>query len=145
MRMISILIYFSFFSCSGDINHDLIRTWKVKNYTLWEKGVSYLKGVRGWETGHELTLYIDSTYREQTCGNSYVGKWKLHNDSLILNSDSIWSRQNYNPLRGTFYSSQSVFILKRGKIVKIDKDKSYMLLENGSKKMLDGYSMTILK
>src|ERR1041384_5426646 len=96
MRMILILFSMTLFSCSSEVERGLVGTWKVSNYTFWEKASAYLKGVRSLEAGHELVLNADSTYSEQSCGNFFAGRWTRMNDSLILNTATMWYRKNYD-------------------------------------------------
>jgi hypothetical protein len=154
MKIISILVFLFVCSCSCESQHGLIGTWKVKNYTLWEKGAAFLNGVRGLELGHELTLNSDSSYKEQSCGNIWKGKWWQSGDSLILNSDTMWYRSvkwyrenrdsNYDSIAGIISHSRRTFFIEKNRLVKIDKEERYTT-DNGSIKILKGHSMTILK
>jgi hypothetical protein len=145
IKIISILFFLFLCACSDNPEHGLIGTWKAGNYTLWEKGVAFLTGVRGFESQHELILKSDSSYREQTCGNFYVGKWTLQNDSLILKCDTTWYRRHYHTSAGIASKLQTIFTVKKNKLVKIYKGKRYSVQNNDSEKLLNGYSMTILK
>jgi hypothetical protein len=118
MKIFSVLLVLVYLSGTGRDPRAITGTWKVKNYALWEKGAAFLNGVNRFVYGHELTLNPDSTYREQSCGNFYAGRWTLNNDSLILRCDTMWYRQNYSPSAGIASSMQSIFLVKKGKLVR---------------------------
>jgi hypothetical protein len=145
MKIVFILIPILLFSCSNNEPRELIGTWKVKNYSLWEKSIGYMNGVRSLVYGHELTLNADSTYKEQSCGNFYFGKWTVSNDSLILKCDTMWYRLNYDHSKAIVSNSKSVFAINNNKLVKIYKGKTYSIQDDGPKKFSEHYSMAILK
>jgi hypothetical protein len=141
--------------CSCSKQRDLVGTWKVKGYTLWEKGTGYLRGVRGLTSGTELTLKADSSYRETTCGNIIVGKWTKEGDSLVLKSDTTWyyavkwyrehRDSNYDSIAGICSHNRTAYGIKPDKLITIFKGKSYIMQPDGSEKEAKGYYMEILK
>lgn len=155
MKVIQLIFIIIFCSCSGDAQRELVGTWKVKNYNLWEKGIAFLKGVRFLEGGHELTLNGDSSYREQSCGTITIGSWVHKGDSIILNGDKRWYRNakwyienrnnSYDSIIGIYSHSRTAFVIEKNKLVKISNKNSYSVPPDGSKKLMKGYSLTILK
>ena len=145
MKIILLFLIIVLYSCSRDEERALIGTWKVKDYTLWERGIGFLNGATSLVFGQVLTLSSDSSYREQSCGNFYVGKWTLQNDSLILKCDTMWYRKNYDSENGIVSRSQTIFIIEKNKLVKIFKGERFSIQKDGSKDIQKGYSLTILK
>jgi len=142
-KYFKILLLFFLLSCSD--SHPLVGIWKVKNYSLWEKGIAYLKGVRGLVSGTELVLNSDSTYKKTTCGNIIIGKWYAKNDSLFLNSDTSWFRMNYTTSGGRLDKNQESYLVKGNKLVQYYKGMIKIEMGDSTFKHRYIFSMEILK
>ena len=154
-KIILVFLVLGLISCTDKAEHNLVGTWNVRNYTLWEKGVAILSGVRSFEVWHNLILNSDSTYSEQSCGNTYKGRWLHAGDSVILNCERMWYRKakwvlesedcNYDSISGNASHSRTAFFIGNNKLVKVDKGKRFRDNADGSKELVDGNSITILK
>ena len=152
-KILLLIILIDFCSCAKQ--RELTGTWQVKNYNLWERGVAFLNGARQFTNGTKLILNSDSTYKETTCGNVIIGKWKVKGDSLILNSDTTWYLMakwfrehvdvNYDSLTGICYHDHTSFLIKRNKLVSYYNGTGLRLQADGSTKSVDIRSMEILK
>jgi hypothetical protein len=92
IKSLLLSILFLWGACSR--KHDLVGNWKANkySYSLWDKGLAYLKGSRALSLRKELDLFADSTFKV-TAGDFGIvqkGTWKVIKDSLILISDSSW-------------------------------------------------------
>src|SRR5204863_9229494 len=110
---------------------------------------------RSFESGHQLALHADSTYREQSCGNIDEGKWSHQGDSVILFCSTTWYRavkwhldhvdRNYDSIAGIHSNLRTAFFIEKNKLIKIDTGRMFIIRPDGSKKFLNGYCMTLLR
>jgi len=105
--------------CSCSKPHELIGKWEVKKYSLWEKGMAYLKGIRSFTLGTKLDINIDSTFRMNDCGSISAGKWRIKIDSLILSIDSTVGKNNRirKLMGGKLTKAQRVYLIDNNKLV----------------------------
>ena len=148
MRLCLILLFFSG-SCLS--SPGFIGTWQ-SNYdlSLSEKGFAYLKGTRAIHAGRTLTLKSDSTYIELFKDELSNGKWHIHKDSLILESDTSWFQNADSMKRQTRHYLGSklpqCFVIKSNKLVRFSRGNFCSnRKKNGTMEYKNNFSVEILR
>jgi len=149
------LILFLVCSCNKTDHPELTGYWEVKDYSLLEKGNAFIKGVRWFEAGTNLTLNTDSTFVEQHCGSIIKGKWSHIGDSVILNSDSIWFENaawhrehvdpEYDSIAGNGSEIRTGYIVEDDNLVQLDKGNRSHSQDDATIKPVEGFSLCILR
>jgi hypothetical protein len=133
--------------------HSVVGAWQAKSYTLYEKGIAYIKGVRIFESGTVLNIKTDSTFEYKSCGRSVFGKWQVKEDSLVLRSDSsVYSDEKHRKLAANFPQKiLLIYDIQNSKLIRYHKG----IFSNIEKSTKDGslkignthedYSVEILK
>jgi hypothetical protein len=80
----------------GNVSGQITGTYKSVEYSLFERGMLYLKGIKTYEGGKTLTLKSDSTFRMMSCSVIETGKWTIVDDSLYLEINKRVLRNNGN-------------------------------------------------
>ncbi len=147
--------------CSCSVKHSLIGAWQANHYSLWEKGIAYLKGVRGFVVGSELDINSDSTYKMIDCWELSIGKWYIKGDSLVLSNDTIIAKdkQHLNLIlekkeltgRQPKYKYQAAYLIRKNKLIHYNKGIFYAIEKDPKDSSLKSvkphktYSIEILK
>ncbi len=135
------LIILAFILITGNVLGQLTGNYKSAEYTLFDRGMLFLKGIDSYIGGMDLTLESDSNFLLKTCSVIETGKWSIVNDSLYLDVftrksriDSLNNTENkvewlrkpfrartYEIIENGFYQEIYLRDERKGKIKSADK------------------------
>ena len=96
MRKGLIIVFILVTITFGNVLGQITGNYKSAKYNIFERGILYLKGVKTFIGGTNLTLKSDSSFSMISCSVIETGKWTIINDSLHLEIKTKTLRNDSN-------------------------------------------------
>jgi hypothetical protein len=129
--------------------NEIVGTWHADEYSLWEKGIAYLKGSRSIVFDKEIIIHADSTYQKTYVKAISTGKWHIANDSLFLTPDNSFLQNDsitVNPNITLLHNRHESFSIRPNRLITYHPGNfCKRRKEDGSIKRIEHFQVEILK